>query len=194
MVSLVSFGWLLIAGKYLQYTRGGGETAEKITYILKNPSRYLYIVDKMIWQDGVELFNQMIGSNLGSMDIIINSCLIIVLIVLLCRFLFWEKDRKIQPDYFGSLILAGVGIETILLIFTSLYIQWTELAASTYEIEGLQGRYFLPALPYLLCAIISSSHPDKITQEDNKVFLRSAYTLFFINLLVLVIVWEYSSF
>lgn len=194
MVFLVSFGWLLIAGKYLQYTRGGGETAEKIAYILKNPSRYLYIMDKVVWRDGVELFNQMIGSNLGSMDIIINSCLIMVLVVLLCRLLFWEKDRRIQPDYFSSLILACIGIGTILLIFTSLYIQWTELAASTYDIEGLQGRYFLPALPYLLCAFISSSHPDKIVQENNKVFLKSAYTIFFINLLVLVMVWEYSSF
>lgn len=193
LVFLVSFGWLLIAGKYLQYTRGGGETAEKIAYIFKNPGRYLYIMDKMVWQEGVEFLNQMIGSKLGSMNIIINSCLIMILVVLLCRFLFCERDQRAQPDYFSSLILVGIGTGSILLIFTSLYIQWTDFAASTYEIEGLQGRYFLPILPYLLCAYISNNS-NKTTQEDNRIFLKSAYILFFINLLVLVMVWEYSSF
>lgn len=194
MVFLVSFGWLLIAGRYLQYTRGGGETAEKAAYILKNPGRYLYIMDKMIWQDGVNFLDQMIGSNLGSLDIIINSCLIVMLLVLLCRFLFWERDQSRLPDHFSSLIMAGIGTGTIFLIFTSLYIQWTELAASTYEIQGLQGRYFLPVLPYLLCAYISNNNSNEMLYEGNKVFLKSAYALFFLNLLVLVMVWDYSAF
>lgn len=194
IVLSVSMGWLLIAGKYLQYTRGGGETSEKILYIINQPGRYFYIMDKVIWQEGVEFLNQLLGSKLGSLNISVNGCLIMGLMVLLCRFVFVEKVQRKQPDYLASLFMAGIGLGTIFLIFTSLYIQWTDIGASTYDIEGLQGRYFLPILPYLLCAFISIVHSDDTIEISNKTFMKPSYILYFLNLLVLIQIWEYSSF
>ena len=194
IVLSISMGWLIIAGKYLQYTRGGGGTSEKLLYIINQPGRYLYIMDKVIWQEGVEFLNQLLGSKLGSLNISVNGCLIIGLMVLLCWFVSVEKVRRRQPDYLASLFMAGIGLGTIFLIFTSLYIQWTDIGASTYDIEGLQGRYFLPTLPYFLCAFISMLHSDGTIEISNKSFVKSSYTLYFFNLLVLVQIWEYSSF
>lgn len=189
----VSMGWLFIAGKYLQYTRGGGGTGEKVSYIVNNPGRYLYIMDKVLWQQGTEFFDQLLGSKLGSLNISINECLIMGLTVLLCWFVFEERAQKERSDYLSSLFMAGIGIGTIFLIFTSLYIQWTDVGAATYDIEGLQGRYFLPVLPYLLCAFISGSHSEGASEIKNKSFMKLLYILYFLNLLVLVQVWEYSS-
>lgn len=194
VVLLASLGWLFIAGRYLQYTRGGGETTEKIMYILRHPGRYLYIMDKKIWQDGAQFLYELLGSSLGSLNISVNGCLIIMLLAVLCGFVFWEKAWKKQPDYRCSLFLTMISAGTILLIFTSLYIQWTDINAYTYDIEGLQGRYFLPILPYLLCACISSLHPAQVTDRGRSSFMKLSYVLYFINLLVLVVIWEYSSF
>lgn len=115
-------------------------------------------MDKVIWQEGVEFLNQLLGSKLGSLNISVNGCLIIGLMVLLCWFVSVEKVRRRQPDYLASLFMAGIGLGTI------------------------------------LCAFISMLHSDGTIEISNKSFVKSSYTLYFLNLLVLVQIWEYSSF
>ena len=191
MLMVMALGWFLIASKYLGTTRGGGSTVEKVQYMIQNPGRYLYIMDKMIWEEGEELFLQMIGSQLGSLDIMVNHCLIIMILILGVVILSYERSRRKNPDHWVSAVLLALALGNVVLIFTSLYIQWTDLAGSTYEIQGLQGRYFLPVLPLLLCALVSRGQHE---EADEISLTKPAYALYVLNLIVIVTIFSYSTY
>lgn len=186
-----SLGWLAIAKNYLGNTRAGGDAVEKLKFIIHSPGRYLYILDKMFWQNEEGLIGEMLGSKLGSLNIVINTMLILFIIMLFFKVYYAEKMKRKQPDYLEESVMVLLSIGIIFLIATSLYVQWTDIAASTYSIEGLQGRYFLPVLPLICCAFLSTKR-EKIDMNkgDGSVILG----LYVINLLVLMDVASFSSY
>ena len=71
------------------------------------------------------------------------------------------------------------------LIFTSLYVQWTKVAADI--IEGVQGRYFIPIslLFFLICSPFKKySKKLSSTKIYNNLFL----CLIFVNIYVLFLI------
>ncbi|MDE7285831.1 MAG: DUF2142 domain-containing protein, partial [Lachnospiraceae bacterium] len=96
-----------------------------------------------------------------------------------------------QADYLAETVLLCLSLGIILLIATSLYIQWTDISASTYAIEGLQGRYFLPVLPLICCGFLSARGDER----EELLECGSAVTgLYVINILVLMDVVSFSSY
>lgn len=191
LVLLSSFGWLAIASGYLSNTRGGGSTAEKVHFMITSFGRYLYILDKTFWELGEGFVYEMIGAKLGSLDILINSMQILMIILLLSKMYHYEGAMRKCPDYGASILFLAISIGMVFLIATSLYIQWTDPAASTYSIEGIQGRYFLPALPFILCGFLSQKQP---VDYEEKFLQKQTFALYVINLLVLMDVAAYSSY
>ena len=78
-------------------------------------------------------------------------------------------------------------LANVLLIYTSLYVQWTPASngvSQITEIIGIQGRYFLPILPIMMV----SFQLNKINDKDNIGVVndwRSIVSLLVINMLVL---------
>ncbi|MDE6203765.1 MAG: DUF2142 domain-containing protein, partial [Lachnospiraceae bacterium] len=190
-VAVCSMGWLLIAKSYLGNTRAGGDTAEKIQFILQNPGRYLYILDKMFWKNEEGFIGEMLGSKLGSLNIEVNGILILFIVMLFYKVYYKEKGKRESPDYLAETAMLVLSLGIVLLIATSLYIQWTDIAASTYSIEGLQGRYFLPVLPLICCGFLSMG---KSGQTDVQGCSGGIIGLYLINLLVLMDVISFSSY
>lgn len=186
-----SVGWLAVAKNYLGNTRAGGDAVEKLKFIIHSPGRYLYILDKMFWQNEEGLIGEMLVSKLGSLNIAINIMLILFIMMLFFKIYFAEKMKREQPDYLEESVMVLLSIGIVLLIATSLYVQWTDIAASTYSIEGLQGRYFLPVLPLICCAFLSTKR-EKI--DMNKGDGSAILGLYVINLLVLMDVASFSSY
>ncbi len=169
---VLSLGWLAIAGNYLGSTRAGGDAAQKLRFICSSPGRYLYILDKTFWEDEGKLIGEMLGSKLGSLDITVNVMLLFFIMVLFFKIYYREKEKREQPDYPASLFMVMSGCTMVLLIATSLYLQWTVIGASTYSIEGLQGRYFLPVLPFVVCAFLSTKDNSKMTKASGGMNVR----------------------
>ena len=191
----LALGWLAIAGKYLENTRGGQSTQEKIHFILSSPGRYIYIMNKTIWENGEDFLYQMIGSKLGSLNIVINSLLILALLACLMKVYFYEKSHSKSGDFWAKFVLLGGSLGTVLLIFTSLYIQWTSYEASTYSIEGLQGRYFLPVMPLILCAMISDREQRGLKGGvETRTLLRPVFAVYVMDLIIAFSIFSYSSF
>ncbi len=188
---LLSFGWLAAAWGYLGDTQGGGSASEKLRFMLTSFGRYLYILDKTFWEQGEGFVFEMLGLKLGSMDILINNMLILMIILLLGKMYYGEKVMRKNPDYVVEIFTLTIGVGMILLIATSLYIQWTVPAASTYSIEGIQGRYFLPVLPFVLCGLLSKKGTGCY---ENELVKKTAFVLYVINLTVLMDVLAYSSY
>ena len=84
-----------------------------------------------------------------------------------------EDEKKVKIDIptriLCLIIFAGIAV----LIYTSLYVQWTPLK-STF-INGVQPRYFLPIL--ILVAIIIDN--DKIIIKDKLNRFLLTFLLFF---------------
>lgn len=190
LVLINSVGWFAIANGYLANTRAGGSSQEKVDYILNNTDRYLYILDKTFWLEGFQYAQQLIGSQLGSLNIQVNDIVILLFIILICKIYYQEKNQCIKSDNYviTAYMLLSV-MAMILLIATSLYIQWTDIGASTYSIEGLQGRYFLPILPFVLIAFMNKS--GEAAEQRN--VIESAFMIVTLNLLALADILAYSS-
>ena len=181
----------MIAKNYLGNTRAGGDTAEKIQFIFQNPGRYLYILDKMFWKNEEGFIQEMIGSKLGSLNITVNATLILFIMMLFFKVYYKEKGRREKPDYLAESVMLILSLGIVLLIAASLYLQWTDIAASTYSIEGLQGRYFLPVLPLICCGFLSVRENG---QTDTQGSSSAVIGLYVINLLVLMDVISFSSY
>lgn len=190
LIFINSFGWLAIAGNYLENTRGGGSAVGKVKFIINSFGRYVYILLKTFILDGAKYIKQMIGSQLGSLDIEVDELLILCIIFVLCVVFFSEKYSVKEPDWFVRVFFLLISTGAVVLIATSLYIQWTAMAASTYSIEGIQGRYFLPILPFFTCAFLTCKTPQK---KQETVTTNSVYTMYVFNLLVLMNVIEYTA-
>lgn len=86
--------------------------------------------------------------------------------MLFYKIYYREKAKRERADYLAEAVMVVVSLSIVLLIATSLYMQWTDIAASTYSIEGLQGRYFLPILPLLCCGFLSMEKMGRQMYRD----------------------------
>lgn len=59
-----------------------------------------------------------------------------------------NEETKNKFSLYQTVIIVLITLSIVGLVFTSLYIQWTETAE--VSIKGVQGRYFLPILPLVL--------------------------------------------
>ena len=190
-------GWTVFASGYLGNTRGGGGTAYKVNLILHQPIRYIYILNKTILTDGVQYLFEAIGSKMGSTNIEISPLVIFTALLVLLYAVFAERremnlqNRREKLCAFYLLILA---LGMVLLVMTSLYIQWTSVSAADYSIEGLQGRYFAPILPFLLFGYLTCRQGEQQEKASACNSSKAIFSMCAVNLLVLIICWGYSSY
>lgn len=187
-----SVGWILFASNYLGNTRGGADASSKLHIILKTPWRYLYIMNKVLWEDGEQYFLQLLGNQLGSTDVYVSGLLFIAVLVILLKVYYEEKRRKIRNDVQLSAFLMAICLGVGVLVFTSLYIQWTDPVAATYTIEGIQGRYLLPVAPILTIGLLSGS--DAKEKMNNVVCCKSIYIIGCVNVIALLVIWGATSY
>ncbi len=139
IVGTLSILWLKTCGSFLIYD--GTDAALQKEYIMSHPFTYYITVARTYINSAHDLLFTMIGKSLGKLNIPTSG------IFMLCYFLMLihsfhmgiDKHRIKQMIVFGLVIFT-----TVLLISTSLYLQWTSLYSDV--IVGLQGRYYLPLL------------------------------------------------
>ena len=95
-------------------------------------------------------WNTMIGSSLGWLEIPVRGYLITILTICLFLSVFSVKEDECavfstqrQKTCMGVIVFLGV-----VLIHLVMFVGWTGLASK--QIQGVQGRYFIPLLPLFL--------------------------------------------
>ncbi|EJE99274.1 hypothetical protein LMA_06051 [Liquorilactobacillus mali KCTC 3596 = DSM 20444] len=156
-VGLTAVGWLKIASKYLVNTQGGSSSSEKVSYIIHHPFWYIELMNKTLWMNLQNYTGQLLTGPLGALNIEINYGLTILIAFVLLRTIYIEKEsiKSISIDFIRKNYINLICLLNIVLIFTSLFIQWTQVTGNigdTASIIGIQGRYFLPILPLFLIA------------------------------------------
>lgn len=141
----VNLVWLKICNRFLITT--GTDATVQFQYILKEPLNYLVTIFRTVYDSAESWVLQMMGNSLGHLNIQVSPILILVYFSMIIR--KYKFNGKITSgviigNIFQRIIFGAIVCFTLLLIFTSLYMQWTPVYKST--IDGIQGRYFIALL------------------------------------------------
>ena len=182
-VLLTSGIWMGISMRILN-GQSDGKSAEQIQYILHDPLAYIETIVNTTISNGEVLIKTMIGSSLGWLSITVNTGIIVMVVsnlIYMCvrETGIWQDEQKKWPRIWtmGSVVCV------IIVMYTSLYVQWTDL--KKHIIDGLQGRYFLPLLfPFILALKRGGLIVDEET--GNNSFCVSYLILLLTNIFTLV--------
>lgn len=144
--------WLSISSGYLYEVRDGVNSGKQVMHILSNPINYLNVIYNTVLEKHEIIFWEFFGDGLGALNIHVNrfgyyflSALLLILAV--------AKTDDIVIKIKDKLIMLIAALGTVLLIFTSEYVQWTAVAEGV--IDGIQGRYFIP-IALMICIVIEN--------------------------------------
>ena len=148
---IIPVAWL-IASKAGEIAVGGynaGNTSEQIDFLIYNPLSIIHVAVVTMQNFGLMHLYQLIG-NLGWLDAPLPFTCYVYLIATLIAVIVLDGNsvasRKIRLALLLSVFL------TVGAVYLSLYASINEVG-SLDGIVGVQGRYFLPLLPFLACCM-----------------------------------------
>lgn len=149
---VICLGWLIISSGLLIEIQPGVSPSEQVSWILHHPIDYITVMLRTIDANGDTWIRWALGEKLGWLNIDTSYILLFIYGILLIIVLFLDNDiAKVDYTFYVRGMMLGVSVIVIVLIMTSLYVQWTALRMP--EIEGIQGRYFLPLLMLIFMAL-----------------------------------------
>lgn len=184
---ILNLVWLGYCSRFLVEFNAGVNSKDQVIFILTHPIRYCTILFKTINFYFNTYISGICGDALGTYNVKATELLIYPCIALL-SILFFSKteDAKIKFDAFTKIIFAGIFIIIAVLVYTSLYVQWTPVAFPL--IIGVQPRYFFPVL--IMTAVVFENGFIEIKEKMTRGLLT--FLLFFnINVAVATIYTYY---
>ncbi len=166
--------WFKISTNYLALISGGSST-DKIINVLTSPIDYFRMLLYTMNYNGSTYMERLFGSVLAMGEFV--KLYFIVPFVFSIFFLFesaTNKELKKRFSKFQNIVIFLIALVVVGLVFTSLYVQYTDESSMT--ISGVQGRYFIPIL--LLVGLLLGNlkiHSDY--DEKNKMKLYGITTL-----------------
>lgn len=165
IATILNLAWLAVAGRYLSNFREG-DSKLQVLLALQNPIKYIQNMLYTINYQGNNYLLTLFGSDLGWGELI--KLYAIVPYDFIAIYLFTAvtdeelkgKFKKYQLVWMSLVVLA-----IIVLVITSLYVQWTVIGAE--YIQGVQGRYFLPILPLVMILLGSVLKVNTTYKKDN---------------------------
>lgn len=160
---LIALIWLQICNKFL--THIGANSSLQIANIVHHPIIYATTIFRTYAIYSMQLLHQMVGSTLGQLTVNVNSIIVMAYIFMLFYKLTLygrisiDRGREYEKCIFGIVIFF-----IVLLISTSIYVQWTWVGENL--ILGLQGRYFISLLLPLYFMVTKATYIDNGENEQ----------------------------
>ena len=153
-LSVLLFDVILPAGSLFQF---GGEIEGKMasSYVLRHPAGYLAMMLKSYVQGADAILFGIGGTRLAWAEPVIPDIVIAGLFLAVAAFAFCEKDKLLLAEK-DRIVLWGI-LALLFLTMPVMLLSWTPEGSDI--ILGLQGRYYLPALPLFLLACTKFSLP-----------------------------------
>ncbi|HUD08306.1 MAG TPA: DUF2142 domain-containing protein [Candidatus Saccharimonadales bacterium] len=154
--------------------------------VLLNPFRFLYITLKSALENS--WFNGII-SLLGYNFVVLPAVVIGYLAIILSWATIYKSKVKttLSQDYKKGSIFLGVAILCAGSIVTALYLAYNSVGSST--IGGVQGRYFLPVLPFFMYGL---SYIIPIKMNMSKKWATLLFPASVIICLIISVAWYYK--
>ena len=168
LVVIANLVWLTIASDFLLTIEGRANPDVQLELMIKNPFRYAGVLLNTVSLYLNAYITGMLGQSLALFNITL-SCIYIFANIVILVILTLCDHKDVKFDNFFRVLSLFIFLSIALLTFTSLYLDWTAVGSST--IEGVQGRYFIPIIMYLLLGLTSSSFSTKIKEENQHYYL-----------------------
>jgi len=151
--SVLLFDVIIQGGRSLYQFGTAGSGYMTASFAFVHPLRYLKMLVQTYLENGDELLLNMNGTRLGWGEAVIPATLIVFMIVTMCFYAIYERDRIFLQKKDKYILLCVIAL---LILFTPvMLLSWTPEGSKV--IQGLQGRYFLPALIPALAVITKFS-------------------------------------
>ena len=171
---ILNLMWLIYCTRFLIEFNPGVNSKDQLIYILTNPFEYLLIMFRTINFHFNIYIAHTCGDGLGLYCVKAPEMFIYACTALITLF-FFKKDEQndLKIDLFTKIIFFLVFACIVVLIYTSLYIQWNPVKYPM--ITGVQARYFLPIL-FLVAVFLDN---DKLILKENINRYLLCFLLFF---------------
>ena len=159
-VVLVNLIWLKLASQFLP-SNDSIDSSKQLIHIFSCIPRYVMTIFKTYDKNILDLVLCAFGRSLGYNEIFVSNLYILPLVFVVFMMFLTNNYEKIKLKKFEKYFIEFIVLSVVLLLSTSLYLQWTPIGSD--QIAGIQGRYFVPLLP--LIAFFSTK--IKITPKIN---------------------------
>lgn len=183
-VVVLSIAVLLVSqlGKISTYMGDGNVVtwsqteAFSVSYALSHPFDFIRVLVNTFFKKTDYFLSTMIGSHMGYLQITVPVFMWIPMLGVLGYSFIRRKDEQLgvlsASEKLWMWLLGGL---TCALAALSILFSWTPLTSST--IEGVQGRYFIPALPLFFLAIRGNGLSRPANSDKYIVFFCIYYNL-----------------
>lgn len=175
---VLSIVWMRYASQFL--THVGTDSTIQLRYLLSHPIEYILIVLRTYLRQADTLLLTMIGSSMANLNVPTAGVFVLMyagLFILKCG--RHEKDH-LNRDKDDRIVFLSVVLLLLILIPTSLYIQWTAIYSKT--VQGLQGRYYIPLiLPLVLVIASQLSIKTTLSKIENEISYASRWIVVLTN-------------
>ncbi|MBO7657035.1 DUF2142 domain-containing protein [Candidatus Saccharibacteria bacterium] len=170
IAGIINFAWLLISSNtLLQSHIDSVDPKAQVKYILGAPIEYVGTMFRTVEWETTFWLHTMLGSTLGWLSIKLPDTIFYITFGIML-ILIAQRDERLKIKVFDRVMYIASFVSILLLILTSLYLQWTPVGGD--KVGGIQGRYFLPILaliPVMICRTNDKiPHMNLIT--ENKIF------------------------
>ena len=163
LMILLTFGWIYTVKDYADDNNKAravlvqgvdSSTLGQVKYMLKNPIDTLLIMPKTMAENGksesIDFVTRMAGS-IGFNFTRLPTVVIVMSWILLILMLLYAKS-EIQKNKKFITISSLMGLISCLGVFLVLYLTWSPIGSEV--ITGVQGRYFIPVLLYIMSGLV----------------------------------------
>ena len=162
-------------------TNGVEETLFTPGYVLQNKHRSLMVYLNTIFEDTNGYINDAFGKIIGSGRYTGMDCLAVPswmrTIIVILMILGLEDSEKNELPVWKRFVIGGAGVFTYLAVLTSMFFAWTVL--TSYKIQGIQGRYFLPIFVLIPLLVKNKCFGTKKKMSDICIFSMGVLNLMF---------------
>ncbi len=167
-IMVVNLSWLCIASQFLP-DNDNINSKMQLQYIFGHIFNYINILfktnNKLIHDN---IFNSL-GMTLGLLKIELSYLYMIPLMIVVVLLYLTNNYEKIDISKLDKGLMIFILLSIILLMYTSLYLQWTPVG--NQEILGIQGRYFVPLFPLLAFIITKIKITPKINWNNKYLYM-----------------------
>ena len=176
--SILNFVWMSLSDM------GASASGEQVEFILKNPFEFVKIVVRTVLQYGDEVFAELLGSNMGGLNIPVNEIPLLILGVVLIVLAVAPEKEAVRLNAVNKFWVAIFWMAVLAMTWGSMYLGYNKVGNNL--ITGFQGRYFIPIIMLMLVSL-ENRHFERETFDLRK-YLYPLVTS--VNMYVLFIVLD----
>ena len=130
---------------------GASASGEQIEFILKYPFEFIKIVVRTVLHYGDEVFAELLGSNMGGLNIPVDETPLLIFGVVLVVLAVAPEKNSIRLKTGIKFWIAMVWMAVLAMTWGSMYLGYNKVGNNL--ITGFQGRYFIPIILLMLVSL-----------------------------------------